>query len=104
MEELLEEFQAGRASWVDCGLRESRWWVNGVSQLNGEHRFGSCQHWVVSVVGELSRGIVWHVPMLLSPQRIALAPSPPLFPLKLVNLVSSCMSLVLFELLSLNFP
>lgn len=43
-----------------------------------------------------------HLPALPFPERAALIPAPPAPTLRLVNLVSPCVSLALFKLLSLH--
>lgn len=71
--------------------------MNGVNQVNGEHRFGTqhpLAHWVV---GELHKGRE-DVPVTWSPERVALLPVFPALTLKLVILVPPCIVLALFQL------
>ena len=92
VEKLLKELCARFTGWV----RE----VNDVSQVNGNLRFGS----VLCPAGWVGRECIkeqQHLPALLTPGKAALTPALIAIALKLVNLVPSCRSLTLFELLPL---
>lgn len=97
MKEPLEEAQAGeKIRWARVSGNHLGS-VDGFRQVNGKHKFGS--HWA-GWVGEGSTNKQWCL-LHLSTERIAPTPTPPALSLKLVNFVTSCMSLGLFELLPL---
>lgn len=88
-------------SWVGQGVRESPGRENGVSQVDGELRFGTCLCLPLGR-GKDSAKEQWCLPALLSPEGAALTPAPTLAPPALaLQPVSSAFPRVLLQLFQL---
>ena len=73
-----------------------------MSQVNEEHRYVSICTGLADWNGDLMKEW-WHLPVLSSLERVAMAHASPAITLKSVHFVAPCMSLALFELLPLHW-
>lgn len=87
MEKAVGEICARCTSWVGSQNHQGR--VDGVSQVNEEHRFGSHLH-LLAGLGATLKKKQWYLHCTSILERAAQIPDPPILFLKLVNSVSEC--------------